>query len=234
MPLDRGLLPPLLEMLGPSSRESMLSAAQTVRLPKGAVIFRTGDESGGLYEVVEGKVKLSRYAEDAPTRRPRDEAVMLLTGPGHLFGEIAVFDGGRRIATATTITPVVLRHYPPEVLDSLIRSSVDIGYAILRHVSYRLRFTLERNHDLSRYDRSARVARTILRLGERFGTYEDGVLVVRHDLTQGELGSLTGVSRETASKVLTELTSRGLLRSSTGCIEVLDEDGLSRVAENNS
>lgn len=231
MTLDRGL-PPFLEMLGPSSRELVLSTVETMRLPKGAVIFRTGDESGGLYEVVEGKVKLSRYAEDVPTRPQRDESMLMLSGPGQLFGEIAVFDGGLRVATATTVTPAVLRHYAPEVLDTLIRSNVDIGYAVLRHVAYRLRFTLERNHDLSRYDRSARVARTIVRLAERFGTYsDDGVLVVRHDLTQGELGSLTGVSRETVSKVLTKLSKRGLLRCSVGTIEILDEDGLRRVAE---
>jgi CRP-like cAMP-binding protein len=231
MPVDRELLPAFLEMLGPSSRAATLAAAQTMRLPKGAVLFRHGEAGGGLYEVAAGKVKLSRLPGESPEHPAnRHESLLLLVGPGQLFGELAAFDGGPRSATAVAVTPVVVRYYAPAALDTLIRAHVDVGYAILRHVTYRLRFTLERTHDIQVHDRSVRLAKAILLLSQRFGERRGGYLVVRHDLTQGELGGLTGLSRETVSKVLAELAAQGLVRNRSGQVVILDEEGLRAIA----
>jgi CRP-like cAMP-binding protein len=51
---------------------------------------------------------------------------------------------------------------------------------------------------------------------------------VHHDLTQAELGALTGLSRETVSKVLADLAGQGLLEVGSGTIVVTDEDALRR------
>ena len=52
--------------------------------------------------------------------------------------------------------------------------------------------------------------------------------MVRHDLTQAELGALTGLSRETVSKVLADLAGQGLMEIGSGTIIVIDEDALRR------
>jgi CRP-like cAMP-binding protein len=233
MPVDRPPLAALIDLVEQESRDDLLAAAKTLTLPKGSVLFRTGDAGDGLYELVEGKVKLSRLPGDTPDHRAnRHESLLRLLSPGQIFGELATFDAGPRNETAMAVTDVVVRHYRPEVLDTIIRSHPDVAAALLTQVTYRLRFTLERTNDLQIHDSEVRLAKVILLLSLRFRETEvDGTeMVVRHDLTQAELGGLTGLSRETVSKVLADLTARGLTRSTSGTIVILDEPALRLLA----
>ncbi len=237
MPVDRPPLAPLLDLMEPDSRSDMLAAAETLTLAKGSVLFRTGDVGDGLYELVEGKVKLSRLPGDTPDHPAnRHESVLRLLSHGQIFGELAAFDGGPRNATAVAVTDVVVRHYRPEVLDTIIRSHPDVAAALLTQVAYRLRFALERTNDLQIHDSAVRLAKVILLLSRRFGeTDGDSTeIVIRHDLTQSELGGLTGLSRETVSKVLGELAARGLTRSTSGTVVILDEPALKQLVGSHS
>lgn len=64
----------------------------------GAVIFAEGDAAASLYLILSGSVVISRGEE-------RDSASVELSrlGPGELFGELALFDGAPRSATASAI-----------------------------------------------------------------------------------------------------------------------------------
>ncbi len=230
MPVDRPPLARLLDLVKPASRDDLLAAAEILTLPKGSVLFRTGDAGNGLYELVEGKVKLSRLPGDTPDHPAnRHELLMRLLSPGQIFGELATFDGGPRNATAVALTDVVVRHYPAEALEPLLRRHPDLGIALLAHVSYRLRFTLERTIDLQVHDSAVRLAKAILILALRFGDGGADEIVVRHDLTQAELGGLTGLSRETVSKVLADFATRGIIHWSTGQIVIRDAPALRQV-----
>jgi CRP-like cAMP-binding protein len=231
MPVDRPPIARLLDLVEPASRDDLLAAAEILTLPKGSVLFRTGDAGNGLYELVEGKVKLSRLPGDTPDHPAnRHELLLRLLSPGQIFGELATFDGGPRNATAVALTDVVVRHYPAEALEPLLRRHPDLGIALLAHISYRLRFTLERTIDLQIHDSAVRLAKAILILALRFGDGGTHEIVVRHDLTQAELGSLTGLSRETASKVLSDFANRGIIHWSSGQIVIKDAPALRKIA----
>jgi CRP/FNR family transcriptional regulator len=230
MPVDRPPLARLLDLVGPASRDDLLAAAETLTLPKGSVLFRTGDAGNGLYELVEGTVKLSRLPGDTPDHPAnRHELLMRLLSPGQIFGELATFDGGPRNATAVALTDIVVRHYPSEALQPLLRRHPDLSVALLAHVSYRLRFTLERTIDLQIHDSAVRLAKSILILALRFGDDGDDEIVVRHDLTQAELGGLAGLSRETVSKVLGDFATRGIIHWSSGQIVIRDAPALQKI-----
>jgi len=227
MPVDRPPLAALIDLVEPESRDDLLAAAETLTLAKGSVVFRTGEAGDGLYELVEGKVKLSRLPGDTPDHPAnRHESLLRLLSPGQTFGELATFDGGPRNATAVALTDVVVRRYRPEALEPLLRHHPDLAIALLAQVSYRLRFTLERTIDLQIHDSAVRLAKAILILAVRFGDGGDEEIVVRHDLTQAELGGLTGVSRETVSKVLADFATRGLIHWSSGQIVIRDAPAL--------
>jgi CRP/FNR family transcriptional regulator len=231
MPVDRPPLARLLDLVEPAGRDDLLAAAETLTLPKGSVLFRTGEAGNGLYELVEGKVKLSRLPGDTPDHPAnRHELLLRLLSPGQIFGELATFDGGPRNATAIALTEVVARRYPPEALEPLLRRHPDLAVALLAHVSYRLRFTLERTIDLQIHDSGVRLAKAILILALRFGDGGVDEIVVRHDLTQAELGGLTGPSRETVSKVLADFAARGPVDDASGQIVIKDAQSLRKIA----
>jgi len=229
MPVDLAPMPPFLDLVAENTRTALLAVAETFSVKKGTEFFRTGDASDGLYELVSGKVKLSRLPGETPDHPAnRHESLLRVVSAGQIFGELAVFDGGPRNASAIAVTRAVVRRYRPDVIQRLLRQHSDLAIACLALVSRRLRFSLERTTDIHIRDGAARLVKAILILGVRFGERGEGRLVVHHDLTQAELGALTGLSRETVSKVLADLAGQGLLEVGSGTIVVSDEDALRR------
>jgi CRP-like cAMP-binding protein len=227
MPVDLAPTPPFLDLVAEKTRQTLLAVAETLTVPKGMMIFRTGDGSDGLYELVSGKVKLSRLPGETPDHPANGhESLLRVVSAGQIFGELAVFDGGPRNASAVAVTRAVVRRYAQADIERMVRQHPDLAVACLTLITRRLRFALERTTDVQIRDGAARLAKAILLLGSRFGQRDGSRLVVRHDLTQAELGALTGLSRETVSKVLTDLAGQGLLEIGSGRIVIPDEGAL--------
>jgi CRP/FNR family transcriptional regulator, cyclic AMP receptor protein len=227
MPVDLAPTPPFLDLVAENTRKALLAAAETIPLAKGRMIFRTGDVSDGLYELVSGKVKVSRLPGETPDHPMYGhESLLRVVSVGHIFGELAVFDGGPRNASAVAVTKAVVRRYAQPDIERMVRQHPDLAVACLTLITRRLRFALERTTDTHIRDGHSRLIKAILLLGTRFGQRDGTRLVVRHDLTQAELGGFTGLSRETVSKVLADLAAQGLLEITNGQIVITDEDAL--------
>ncbi|NCX36411.1 MAG: Crp/Fnr family transcriptional regulator, partial [Actinobacteria bacterium] len=69
-----------------------------VRLRKGQSLFKEGDDGDHLFVVTNGKIKLGTKSQDG-----RENLLMIL-GPGEMFGDLSLFDAGPRTATATAVT----------------------------------------------------------------------------------------------------------------------------------
>jgi CRP/FNR family transcriptional regulator, cyclic AMP receptor protein len=64
---------------------------------------------------------------------------------------------------------------------------------------------------------AARLARTLVRLGDRFGQRgDDGRVRLTLPLTHEHLAALVGAARETTTATLSELRQRGLLEGTRG------------------
>ncbi|NCV77112.1 MAG: Crp/Fnr family transcriptional regulator [Actinobacteria bacterium] len=169
-----------------------------VKLRKGQSLFKEGDDGDNLYVVSNGKVKLGTKSPDG-----RENLLMIL-GPGDMFGELSLFDSGPRTATATAVT------------DS----------QLLARLASRLRRTNEVVSDLVFSDVPGRVAKALIDLGVKFGDKRSEGLFVNHDLTQEELAQLVGASRETVNKALADFAQRGWLRLEARSVMILDYERL--------
>jgi CRP-like cAMP-binding protein len=83
---------------------------------------------------------------------------------------------------------------------------------LLRLVARQLRRNDTDLTELISTDGPGRVARQLLALAQRFGTYEDGELRVTPDLTQEEIAQMIGSSRETVNKTLASFANRGWIQ----------------------
>src|SRR5260370_19471114 len=68
--------------------------------PAGTQIVRRGDGGVALYIIVSGRVVVS-----LPSREGAGEQRLGELGPGQVFGEIALIDGGARSADVTAVEP---------------------------------------------------------------------------------------------------------------------------------
>ena len=177
----------LFKQVSPAEAEELLPHLKHATFDKGDYIFSEGDT---------------------------DDRVQLLSihAPGEVLGEIPVFDphGGPRTASAVSMshgTRVVwLEH---DALFAWLDEHPRVAIDMLQVMASRQRGNNERISDLVFMDVPARLAKTLLNLGSRFGEPVEQGLKVPHDLTQEELAQLVGSSRETVNKALMDFSNRG-------------------------
>ncbi|MDZ7578624.1 MAG: Crp/Fnr family transcriptional regulator [Candidatus Nanopelagicales bacterium] len=215
---------PLFVALGPEAAAALRAATREVRLAKGDLLFREGDEGDRLYVLEEGKIKLGTASVDG-----RDTLLAVL-GPGEMIGELSLFDPGPRTATATALTDIVAREVGHDALRPWLAGRPEVAEALLRALAKRLRKTNEAMSDLVFSDVPGRVAKALLDLGERFGVSTEDGLTVTHDMTQEELAQLVGASRETVNKALADFAQRGWIRLDSRSVTLADVDRLQRRA----
>lgn len=224
MTVDALRIGPLLADLDAEARQQLARASRTLTAHRGEVLFRTGDPVDNVYLVISGKVKLTRrLAGDIVDPAHNRETLLCIIGPGQVFGELSVFDPGPRNTSAVAITATRLRSVSAEDANRLVVEYPELGRAVLVQLARRLRLANERASNLVLQDVSARVATVVLNLAARFGERRGDAIHVMHDLTQSEIASMVGSSRETVNKILTDFAARNWVQLGPRWMIIYDE-----------
>src|SRR5215475_5625745 len=96
------------------------------RYRRGDVIFEKGDPATSLYVVFSGRVAIVARAADGR------ESVISVLGPGALFGEMSLFDGGMRSANARALTSVHLIAIDFDDVRELLAHRPEVLWAVVR------------------------------------------------------------------------------------------------------
>jgi len=215
---------PLFNALDDEDARALRRQMTEVKLSRGEHLFMEGDHGDALYVVLDGKMKLTRAATDGR------ENLLVVIGPGEMFGELSLFDPRPRTSSASAVTDTVLASLKHEALLPWLRERPEVSMHMLRALVMRLRRSNDVVADLVFTDVPGRVAKNLLDLADRFGTQEPDGLHVHHDLTQEELAQLVGASRETVNKALADFAARGWLQISARSVLILDVERLRKRA----
>ncbi len=221
-PIDESIVrkAPIFHGLDDSAAATLRVSMAPVKLKKGHTLFREGDDGDHLYVITSGKIKLGTKSPDG-----RENLLMIL-GPGDMFGELSLFDSGPRTATATAVTEARLLVLGQDKVIPWVREHPEVSLQLLNRLASRLRRTNEVVGDLVFSDVPGRVAKALIDLGVKFGEQHEEGLFVNHDLTQEELAQLVGASRETVNKALADFAQRGWLRLEARAVVILDYERL--------
>jgi len=151
--------------------------------------------------VFSGRVAIAAKAADGR------ESVISVLGPGALFGEMSMFDGGIRSAQARALTTVHLIAVPFDDVREVLVDRPDVLWAVVRILARRLRATDEALADAMFLDVTGRTAKRLLALA-------DGEDEFRMPLTQEELAGMVGASRERVNKAIALFVKLGWLEIS--------------------
>ncbi len=216
----------LLLGLDPALRAALFARGTAIALSEGRTLFMEGDESSGCYIVRNGGLKATRISADG------DEQLLALFTAGDSIGEMAMFDDEPRSASIVALRDSSLLHWSRRAFFDFADENGTLYQHLLRMMALRLR---ETNDALSARDflpLAGQLARVMLRLGRGFGTERaDGSVRIDHRLTQAELASMIGASRENVSRVLNAWKREGILMRDAGHYVLLDTDGLEDLAE---
>jgi CRP/FNR family transcriptional regulator, cyclic AMP receptor protein len=153
--------------------------------------------------------------------------VIALMGAGETFGELAMLLGnGRRSADVVALTPLeVVKLRWKSVQEDLDRSP---GFALaMARLQARRLLTLGQRFSLRGEDAATRVLATLLELAFCSG-YEKDPLAPIPDLNQTEIATIAGIARGTASRILTQLRSRGTIVETPGGLRFANLEPLRR------
>jgi CRP/FNR family transcriptional regulator, cyclic AMP receptor protein len=184
----------------------------------GATIFHEGDPGRLLYLIETGQVRIYVQSEEG------QETSVIVNGPGDLFGELAVIDGLPRSASAVAVNETLVYTMSRDCFREWMRRLPQLAYNFMRLLSVRVRYNTRQVGSLAQLSVPARLARKLLELAQAYGRAGSNGVCIDAPLTQSELASLTGATRESVNKALAVWRRQGLIHLEKGRITIVDAD----------
>ncbi|ADI15767.1 helix-turn-helix domain-containing protein [Truepera radiovictrix] len=192
--------------------------SQMLRFQRKQTLYHNGDPAQSVFRVRDGLIRITRMTPEGRILTVRH--VM----PGDFFGEEAFMDARREeMAEALTNAQV-------EAIDPQLINHSDL-MTITQSLSRQMQRLMDYEYHLQTGDLRQRVARYLMSLSETpLATRNDeGRIVV--SATHELIAEGTASTRESVSKIITELRSEGLIESGYRSIVLLDTDTLEEIAE---
>lgn len=215
-------------MSTPTDNGELLASAlrgegRRVQFRRGQALFTEGDLAERVFVIEQGWVMISSMA---PGGR---EIVLGIRGPGDVIGDLSALDGAPRSATALALGDVEATVAPGS---ALTRALTDAATAteLLRILAARLRDADRKRLEFAALDTLGRVAWRLQELGERFGEDTAEGVEVELPLSQEQLASWCGSSREATVKALASLRSLGCIATGRRSVLIRDAQALQRHA----
>jgi CRP-like cAMP-binding protein len=170
--------------------------------------------------IVSGRVRISLVSEDGR------EVTLTVLGPGEVLGEMTLLDGGECSADATAQEDCVLLALERAQFQRLLRSNSELCLHLLAVLCQRLRRSNAALEDMALLDLSTRLGRLLLRLCGDYGVASSGGTRIEVKLSQKDLSSLAGASREKVNRQLRQWESNGILGKDGGRLLIIKPEAL--------
>lgn len=199
--------------------ESLNRITTMSTVTKGRVFYRPEEPGEVLFILKEGRVQLYRISPEGK------KLVITTLGPHTLFGEMTLLGAKMHNTFAEAVEDCLICVMSRTDLERLILNKPQVALRVLEITGKRLRDAEERLENMAFKGIPARLASLILRLAVEQATSDIT------GLTHQDLAESVGTYRETATQVLNDLKSQGLIEIGRKRITILDEDGLTEIAE---
>jgi CRP/FNR family transcriptional regulator len=185
----------------------------------GQVVFRENDEGDTCFVVRSGAVKITRE------HGGRTIALAELRA-GDMFGELSMFGGEVRSATAQAMEPTAAVALLAGDIRRLLAGNPEIALKMLEAMANRVRATNQRLANQSFQTVAGRVAGVLMQLVDARRSEGAGERDVLVETTQADIAQLAGASRESASRFLATLERQGVVTTQRGRVVVHDSGAL--------
>lgn len=182
---------------------------------RNTILFHKDQPGDSLYIVESGHIRIF-----LPTATG-EELTVDIAGPGDVVGELALLDGRPRSASAQTLEDSAVQVLSREDFQQYLTTAPKLAASLLELLSTRLRQITEYAESLAFLDIRGRVAWALLQLAERHGVDRRGV-EIDIDMTQTELASMVGATRERVNRALASFRAQGLVEIRGKKIALLD------------
>jgi CRP/FNR family transcriptional regulator, cyclic AMP receptor protein len=212
---------PMLATLPSAELEQLAAMTQHRRAPKYQFIFMPDEMAEHLYFLVQGRVKTGTFSHEGR------EVIKEIMQPGMLFGDLALAgemmhsDFAQALHDDVEYLSVRLSDF-----QQLMQQNQRLVFACMAHLSQRLQRVEERLANLVLKDARERIIEFLVDTAGREGRRVGFETLVKHHLTQQDIASLTGTSRQTVTSVFNELKRSNLIYFNRNSILIRDLEKL--------
>ncbi len=180
---------------------------QVLMYKKGDVIFSFNDKADFMYIILEGFIKISTYLSDGR------EQILYIYGEEDFVGAHNLLTQENYMYEARALTKAKLLIISKIDFENILKKNNQVLIKILDQSFRRIRRSEDLIDRLSTQNADMKVAKLLLDLAYDVGIVKkEGVLVEIH-LSREELGSYSGIVRETLSRKLSSFEKMGLIET---------------------
>jgi CRP/FNR family transcriptional regulator, cyclic AMP receptor protein len=191
--------------------------------PADVTLLTEGQPPRGVYIVCSGRAKISVLAKDGKT------VILDVAGDRQILGLSAVVSGRPSPIAATTIEPCQIKFVEREIFLHLLEQNSHAALAAARLLSREVGTAFRDVHDLL-LARSSTEKLARLLLSWVANEQHNLDLRVNTDFTHEEMAQMIGSSRETVTRLLSDLKRRELIRLEGSTLVILDRMALQAIA----
>ena len=205
----------LFSALDRETLKELVDAARVLQCDRNFVIFDEEDEAAELFVVRAGRIAIGRRSIDGR------ESLVALMESGDVFGEMPLFDGGKRSAEARALERSDVLGIPYEKVRACFDARPQLLWNVVALLAERLRNTDSALADAVFLDVTGRTAKRLLELA---GDKEEFQLPI----TQEELAGLVGASRERVNKSLAQFVRLGWIEQMDRRYRIVEREKLAQ------
>lgn len=217
-----------LGQLDAGSRRDLLAHTVRRHFRKGDFIFRVGDHGDAVFVLLDGRVKTYKLS---PSGR---EVILWFCFPGEIFGLVETPHHKGRMVNVQACEKTEIAELPSARFHEFLESHPDVSQLCIKIIASRLGMLANRVVYLTTDNASARIAKLLMDLAARYGDGKDTAGDIPFNLTHQEIADITGIQRQTATRILGQFTARGALKIRYRRINIRDRDLLARFAARHS
>ncbi len=192
---------------------------------KGDVLYREGQPCDRFIIVLEGRCNVIKVSTEG-----REKAVAEIRPHQH-FGLAEIITGRRSNATVEATEPGVVLTLSKDDFIRVLLDNPRMCFQLMQTMAGTIMDLSNQIQEVSFESVSVRLARLLVLLGDREGTWIDGRLVIRHRYSHQEIGRRLGTSRETVTRMLKRFRDMGLIDTRRRILTLADREGLLEVID---
>ena len=173
---------------------------------KNHIILHEEDTNSFMYIIVEGKVKIFQIGNQGK------EMILSVHGAGEFFGEMSLIDGKTDPATVAAMEHSMIAIISRIDFYSLLHSQEKMLENLLEILCSRLRESWKKIQMLNFNDAAQRIKMLLLILSEDYGEETQSGTTLRIKLIHQNVADMTGLTRETVTRVLDKWKRTGEIR----------------------
>ncbi len=187
---------PLFESLPDEDLKEISSKVVLKDFRRNAVILGEEDTNEYMYVIISGKAKVYKISEDGK------ETILAMHAEGESFGEMSLLDGRTAPATVAATENSVIALISKDNFYKLLYGNRKVLDKMLELLCYRARDGWRQIQMLTFKNAAQRLKLLMIKLSEEHGREVDGGVVIDLKLTHQTIADMSGLTRETVTRVL--------------------------------